>query len=108
MPTDDAHPFGQGLLDPPERAARRDVVGVGQAALPVRRGNRRAKCGCRGSLRGETCAITSSRAEHRAGSVEGEDEAGFLREIHTQFTGDGLKVESLKIEDGKLNLLADY
>jgi len=40
--------------------------------------------------------------------LEAEDEAGFLREIHTQFTGDGLKVETLKIVDGNLNLLADY
>ena len=44
-----------------------------------------------------------------ANFVEAEDTAGFLREIYTQFTGDGMKVDGLKIdEQGKLNIQADY
>ncbi len=41
--------------------------------------------------------------------IEAEDEAGLLREISVQFAGDGLKIDSLKIDaSGKLNIQADY
>ena len=41
--------------------------------------------------------------------IESEDVAALLREIHVQFSGDGMTVQEIKIDDqGKLNILADY
>ena len=41
--------------------------------------------------------------------IESEDIGALLREIHVQFTGDGMTVQEIKIDDqGKLNIVADY
>lgn len=41
--------------------------------------------------------------------LENEDAAGFMREIRVQFTGDGMKVTTLKIDKtGKVQIEASY
>ena len=40
--------------------------------------------------------------------LEGEDAAELLRQINIQFTGDGMNVNSLKVENGKINVDATY
>jgi hypothetical protein len=40
--------------------------------------------------------------------LENEDAAGFLREVRTQFTNDGMTVNKIVFEDNKLKVDANY
>jgi hypothetical protein len=40
--------------------------------------------------------------------LESEDEAGFLREVRTKYTEDGMTVNEISTEDGKLKVDAKY
>ncbi|MBT1702964.1 hypothetical protein [Chryseosolibacter indicus] len=43
-----------------------------------------------------------------ANYLESEDVSGLLREVRSQFTADGMTVNKVLIEDGKLKVDADY
>jgi hypothetical protein len=43
-----------------------------------------------------------------ASFIEAEDEAGLLREVAIQFSGDGMKVKSVKLENNLLKTEAPY
>jgi hypothetical protein len=43
-----------------------------------------------------------------ASYLEGEDNATFLREVRTQFQGDGMTVNKILIEEGKIKVDAKY